>query len=237
MVGSVFLLVFIGLIIWAVMSAQERSREQAATREGLEQYTTQLGSAMGGATEPVTAMNLVATPPRGEALDSLAEDSDGWVNDIRAAQAEVVQLFPDRSLEAVNQLFNEALALYISSAQTFALVPEVQGELRQDVFARAADQRDTASALWSSAIGVLDQMRRAEGMGPSGLRAPTAPVPDMQPGQAPGEIELPVDPEAGEGAEIEVPVDPDAEEAPAEEPVEGDDGTGEGEAEADDGNG
>lgn len=213
---GVFLVVLMGVGIWLVASARERAAATEARRDSLDRYTSQIQSALTGATTPVTEMNLAATPPRGADVDELAGNTDGWIEALRAAQTEVVQIFPEREIEPVNQLFNEALSLYISSAQTFALLPDVRGETRQQLFSRAADQRDTATALWASAIGVLDQMRRDLDLRGSGLQAPSAPAPA---------------PQAPEGEEVEVPVEPEAPEGEAPEdeagegPDENDDGT------------
>lgn len=213
---GVFLIVLVGVGIWLIASAQERAAEARERREAIEAYTDSLRPALGGADETVAEMGLVTTPPRGDALDELAGNTEGWVESLRSVQTQVVEIFPPSEIEPVNQLFNEALSLYISSAQTFALVPDVRGDTRTELFSRAADQRDTASALWASAIGVLDQMRRDHGLTGSGMQAPV-PAPG---GAAPG-AEIPLDPEDLEGLEEQVEM-PDG-------------GTGEGPDENDDG--
>lgn len=203
MVGAVFLLILAGLIIWAIASAQERARQEDAQREAVERYTSDLGTALSGATETVTEMNLVATLPRGNALEELGTSSETWIENLNTTQGQVVQIFPSRDLTSVNELFGEATSLYISSAQTFALVPEVSGGTRNDVFARAADQRDTATALWTSAIGVLDQIRRDLGLRASGLQAPAPPAPeaDLPVGEDGESVEIPIEVEEGEEGE------------------------------------
>lgn len=213
---GVFLIVLAGVAIWLIAGVQERAQQARERREALETYTTSLRGSLEGATETVTEMNLVVTAPRGDELDDLAEDAEGWIESLRGVQTEVVQIFPSREIEPVNQLFNEALSLYISAAQTFALVPEVGGDTRVQLFSRGADQRDTASALWASAVGVLDQMRRDHGLGASGIRppVPAAPEPEAGPG-----VEIPLDPEDLEGLE-ELPGDQQGE-----GPDENDDGT------------
>lgn len=195
---GIFVLVFLGVIAWLIGSARERAQELDAERAALEQYSEQAEAFLSQANEPIREM-VDVTEPSEEVLETLAEDAEGWKTDLQAVQGSLAQILPDPQVTEVNQLFNEALALYSASADTFALVPEARGDLRDQIFMRAAVQRDTASALFETAIGVLNRMRADKDMSASGLLPPAGPpAPPME--VAPGDaIEIPVEDEGGAG--------------------------------------
>ncbi|MGI8775470.1 MAG: hypothetical protein ACR2KQ_10785 [Actinomycetota bacterium] len=194
---GIFVLVFLGVIAWLIGSARERSQELDAERAALEQYSDQVGALLSQANDPIREM-VAVTEPSEEVRETLAEDAEGWKTDLQQVQGSLAQILPDPQVIEVNQLFNEALALYSAAADTFALVPEARGNLRDQIFTRAAVQRDTASALFETAIGVLNRMRADRDMPASGLLPPAGPPA--------GSMEVPA------GEEIEIPVEGGAEE-------------------------
>jgi len=202
---GIFVLVFLGVIAWLVGSARERSQELEASRAGLERYSEEAEKVIGTATTPIREMvELTQLDP--EVVDSLKEDSERWTTELQQVQGSLAQIFPEPQVLEVNQLFNEAFALYGAAAETFALVPDAKGELRQQIFTRASVQRDTASALFETAIAVLNRMRSDKDLPASGLLPPAGPsVPQME---DPSNVEIPVDElegleedPAGDGAE------------------------------------
>lgn len=168
--------VAIGTVIWLVMSAQNEAKELEAKQAVLDQYGDQVEPTL--QTASATALEMAAVTAVPEDPADLAEDSEGWIKNLQGAQTQFAQIFPAPEVEPVNQLFNESLALYVASAETFALVPKAEGKLQADLFIRATVQRDTAAAVWASAIGALDELRDVRDLGPSGLDAPEGPAPD-----------------------------------------------------------
>lgn len=193
---SILGLVALGTIVWLVMSAQNEAKELEAQQTVLDQYTDQVEPVL--QTAAATANEMLALSAIPEDPADLTEDSQGWITNLQDAQTGLSQIFPAPEVDPVNQLFNESIGLYVSSAETLALVPKAEGALQGDLFTRATVQRDTAAAVWESAVAALDELRDVRDLGASGIDAPRAVAPD---------------PLATPGAEVTIPP---AEEAPAE---------------------
>jgi len=184
---AILVLVGIGVIVWLVGSARDEARELRDDQAILDQYTSQIRGALQPLNEPVGEMSALSAPPTGDAVDELADQAERWSASIQAAQTQVTQIFAVDDVAPVNEIMSEAVALYASAAQTFALVPTLEGQAQEEVFARAVQQRDSATALLESAIGVLDVLRKDKEMRASGLRAP-GPQPGAQPATLPSPV-------------------------------------------------
>lgn len=199
---AIFGLVAIGLIIWAIAEARENARELEERQEVLEEYSQQAREALAPAGETVAEMSALTFDE--EALDGLARDAEGWAQSLQETQAAVSQIFGGEEVQSVNELFNEALALYVNAANTFQRVPDIDRRgLQEQFFNQAANVRDTASALYQSAVDVLNQLRNDADLGASGIQAPS-PAQAGQP-ELPEDLELPED----GGEVIEIPGDED----------------------------
>ena len=187
---GIFVLVFLGVIAWLIGSARERQNELEASRTAIRQYTDQAEAALTQADTTIREMVSLAGPID-DAIETLEEDPAKWVTELQQVQGSLAQLLPASELIEVNQLFNEALALYGAAADTFALVPEARGDLQEQIFTRAAVQRDTASAIFETAIGVLNRIRTDKDLPAAGILPPAAPPSDMElPGD--GSVEVPI---------------------------------------------
>lgn len=219
----IFGLVAIGILIALIATLQDRAAETDTRQSALESYVQDVRAPLELASSPASQMSQLTSPPRGDALDTLTEDAAGWVSELQEAQTQLAQIFPEQGVEGVNQLFNEALGFYISSANTFATLPDIsEGAVRQQVFTQAATVRDTAHAVFQSAITVLDQIRADADLGSSGLRPPVTP------GQAPAAETGGAADSSGESTVVVPGEDPEAE---------GDDTGQKGDAEGGDGGG
>jgi hypothetical protein len=184
LIGGIFVLVAIGVVVWLIVSAQDRAKELEAEQADLEQYTTALQPALDSLAPPVQEMIAVAAVPAEEDLDALAEDAEGWMTDIQTAQAVVQQQFVPEEIQPINDLIAESMSLYITAAQTFQMLPDAEGDLRDELFARATQARDSAGSVMTGAIATLDSFRREKEIGASGLRSPAnlpAPAPSTAP--------------------------------------------------------
>lgn len=231
-VVAIFGLVAIGILIALIANIRDRAEDLESRQSVLESYTENVRAPLEMAASPASQMSGLVTPPGGDDLEGLAEDAEAWIAEFQEAQTQLAQNFPGPEATGVNQLFNEALGLYISAANTFATLPDIEaGPARQEVFTQAGVVRDTAHAVFESAITVLDQIREDAELGSSGLRPP------VPAGQAPAveapEIEAPEGSDDAAGDTVVIPGD-DAGSEP-----ESDDGAGgqEGGAEDDDGGG
>lgn len=196
--------VALGTIIWLIGSAQNEAKKLEARQAQLETYNDQIVGVLQQATPVAQDMASVQAPPAdATAADDLAADSERWIAGIQQSQTQVSQIFPAPEVESINELFNEALSLYVAAAQTFALVPDAEGGLQSDIHARAVTQRDTAAAVWTSAIDVLDTLRSSAEMPASGLRPPVSAGQLPDPNAAPGS-EVVIPPEGSEEPETGV---------------------------------
>ena len=197
-------LVAIGTIIWMIGSARNEAKELEDRQAQLETYDDQIQGVLQQATPVAQEMaEIQAVPADEKGLEDLASDSERWVTDLQQFQTQASQVFPAPEVEGINELFNEALTLYVSAAQTFALVPDAEGDLQAQILARAVTQRDTAAELWTSAITVLDTLRSNAEMSASGLRPPVTANQVPDPNASPGtEVTIPPEdsaPPEGEG--------------------------------------
>jgi hypothetical protein len=199
---GILALVAIGIVVWLVGSAREDARTLEQEQQILEDYTADVRGPLQNANPPATEMAAVTAETSGEDLEGLASDAEGWITSFQEAQTQLTQVFPAPPADSVQQLFNEALGLYISAAQTMALLPDIEGAARDEVFTRATVQRDTANALFQSAISVLDGFRSEKELRASGLSAPggSGPMADPAAGASPGfEVEVPTEDDGSGG--------------------------------------
>ena len=195
LISGIFLVVAIGVVIWLIVSAQDRAKQFEEEQAVLESYTTSLQGVLQGATTPAGEMIAVTALPEGDDLAQLVEDAETWVTDLQTAQAVIQQQPAPGEVRSIHSLFGESLQLYVSAAQTLALVPDAEGRLQNELFTRATAQRDSAGRVMEGAIGALDQMRREKDLAASGLRSPTQ-LPPTSPDQ---EIEVSPAPDDGGG--------------------------------------
>jgi type II secretory pathway pseudopilin PulG len=198
-------MVALGTIVWLIGSARNEAKLLEDRQAQLETYGDQAEGVLQQAVPVAQDMNSVqAVPADSKGLDDLAADAERWITGLQQSQTQISQVFPAPEVESVNELFNEALSLYVASAQTFALVPDAEGDLQASIFARAVSQRDTAAAVWASAIGVLDTLRSDAELPASGLRAPAAQNAMPDPAASPGaEVTIPPEDSEMEGHETE----------------------------------
>jgi hypothetical protein len=187
--------VAVGLIWWVISSNQASNDRLEARQETLNDYTGQIRTLTQTITQSATEMSAVAPEPDDAAIEGLKDSATAWSKTFTDAQATLIETFPpSASLGRVNQLFGQALQLYDSAAQTYRLVPDADGDLRVQLLARAAAQRDQASALWTQAVTFVDAQRASAEMDPSSLTAPGAGTeqPTSLPTDLPTEIPSPL---------------------------------------------
>ena len=173
LIGGIFVVVAIGVVVWLIVSAQDRAKQLEQEQREIETYTTSVGSATQAANAPVGEMLAVtAVPETDEDLEALATDADQWITDLQTAQAAVTQQFAPELMQPTNSMFSEAIGLYITAAQTYKLVPDAEGKLRDDIFAQASAQLAAGNQVFGTAIDNLDVIRAEKDIGASGLRSP-----------------------------------------------------------------
>jgi hypothetical protein len=184
----------VGLVWWAISTAQSRADRLEARQETLQEHTGQIRAVSQAITQPAGDMAAVPPTPGDPALKGLAESSDRWAKALTDAQKTLVESFPpNQTLQRANALFQQSLQLYDSAARTYGLVPRAQGRLQTELLARAAAQRDQAAALWGTAVAFVDAARASAEMDASGIA-----VPGSEAQQQPAELPTPA-PDETEG--------------------------------------
>lgn len=193
---SIFGLVAVGVIIWLIMSARNDAAELQKRADALDDYTNQVRSFVQTISGPATEMTELEPIVSEEMTKTLEEDSDRWVKSLQEGRVQLGAVVPPEGAESLHQLFEQSLQAYISAAQTFAIVPQTdQTNLQNLILVRGADQRDVASNLSASAIGILDDERGEVELGVSGVQPPARAQP---PPVNPEEL-LPTPPAGGGG--------------------------------------
>lgn len=198
-VVAVFGLVLVGIVIAVIYNVRENAQETDDRRALLEEYTDDVSAVLQSANSAANELGALAVPPRGEELSSLSEEAEAWIATFEETQGSLAQVITDERVTGVNQLFNEGLALFASSARTMATLPDVDDRAtRTELFTQAATVRDTANALFTSAISVLNLLREDVDLGSSGLQAPILPTSGQPPVTSPEGTEEIVIPGEGE---------------------------------------
>lgn len=193
LVVAFLVLVTAGILIWwLVASNRSEARELEARQDQLRTYTASLENAITSvtpvATDLTTAVDLED--------EELVKQTKKWRNDLATAQTTIGQMTPPEGLEPLNGFLGQALLLYVQSVDQYALLPELEGDTRANVAARANATFQAANSLFVGSIQLLDSERQENDMGSSGLTAPGAPPEGMvAPG---GEVQIP---QGGDGAE------------------------------------
>jgi hypothetical protein len=182
----------VGVVWWAIATAQANADRLEARQETLQEYTGQIRAVSQAITQPAGDMAAVAPEPDEAAVQGLADSSARWAKAFTDAQTTLIESFPaNQTLQRTNSLFQQSLQLYDSAARTYGLVPRAEGKLRTELIARAAAQRDQAAAIWASAVAIVDAARASAEMDASGIPAPGSeaqqqPAPAELPSPAPG---------------------------------------------------
>lgn len=187
----------VGVAWWAIATSQSNADRLEDRQATLEEYTGSIRAVSQGITQASAEMAVVAPNADDGAVEGLAESSGRWAKSFTDAQGPLIESFPPSpALQRANGLFQQALQLYDSAARTYGLVPRAEGQLRTDLLARAAAQRDQATGLWSTAVAFLDAARAAAEMDASGIPVPGSEAADAA--QQPVELPAPA-PDATEG--------------------------------------
>lgn len=200
LIGGMIIAVIVGVSIWAIADAQNKSKEKTERREALEGYVASV-RAFATSLGPVAEdMSLVATAePDFEALE---KDAPTWSEDLAAAQAQIATLQAPDEAEVANGLFGQALTSYSSAARTFESVADAEGELRTELLAQANEEVDQAATLFGLAVDALDaELIEVDGE-LSNLTVPQGTAPAQPPlGDDPNSstIEVPIEPGDGDG--------------------------------------
>lgn len=144
----------------------------------VEDYTARVGNTLQELTQPASSLGAFPPNPSPQELEDLPDTVVTWRNGLRSAQSGSSALEPPADLRNVNVLFVESIIEYLSAVEAYNAVARVKGDAREDRSVRelllrnAADDRNRATALWTTGVALLDDARNDLGLEPSGLGNP-----------------------------------------------------------------
>ena len=172
------------LVWWVVADNRSEAAELERTQDGLETYSTTLEGLVSDI-NPVATDLATASSLKDDQLSTKAKE---WKNQLSTAQTSMAQSLPPEGLEPLGGLLNQALLLYVQSAEQYELLPQLEGKARTEVAAKAAASFQGANNIFASAIEILDSERLDNEMDASRIQTPGLPPESAAPtGLPPGE--------------------------------------------------
>ena len=167
-------LVIVGL--WWVSQSRQKAQERADERKAVETFTDDVEALTEQLSKPATGIAGAASLDDEE----LAKQAQEWKADLTSAQTALSQSLPPEGLDPVGGLLSQALLLYGQSVEQYELLPELEGNVRDQLSGKAAGSFQAANNIIASAIQLIDAERDELGLDASGLTAPAAgPPPEM----------------------------------------------------------
>ena len=185
LVIAFLIVVSVVIAIWAIVANNRSEAQELETaQDQLRTYTASLENVANTVTPVATDLATASE------LDDeqLTKDTKEWRKDLGTAQTTLTQMTPPTGLDPLNGLLSQSLLLYVQAAEQYALLPELEGDTRTQVAAKAGATFQAANNIFASAIQLLDTERQENEMASSGLTAPGAPPESMAPG---GEVQIP----------------------------------------------
>ncbi len=201
--AGVGLALIAGLIVWAFATVRSGAADREGQQDAVEKYTGEIKVAAQLMNADVAEMNAIpldaATLP-----EDLDKDVKLWNKAFTNALTQVSQMIPPPELEEANQLFGQAIQMYMSAADGYELAAKTEDtEAASALLAQFSKQRDQAAGIWQTAIAVLDRERDDLEMTSSRLTPPgmgAVPQPSGSPLDT-TQIEVPpIDEGSGEGS-------------------------------------
>jgi hypothetical protein len=184
-VAILFGLLLVGLIVWSVTSSRSEAAQLEQRQEELEDYTQRVRALIQNLTPAATEMGNAAQLPVGQ----IEKRVDSWNSNFGEAQTTLSQTQPPEDLQPLSQLLLQSILLYVSSAETYELVPGLEADARRDVVTQATVSWTGANNVFASAIALLDDERAEAELRASGLRPPGSGAPPSGPEQGAGSSE------------------------------------------------
>jgi hypothetical protein len=169
----------IGLLIWSVTSSRSEAARLEERQEELEAYSSQVRTLVQNLTPAASEMSGAGEIPPDEIADRVQE----WNRNFGDAQTTLSRTVAPEDLRSLNQLLLQSILLYVSSAETYELVPDLEGTARQSIITQAGVQWTSANNVFASAIALLDGELQEADLRISGLRPPGSSAPPSGPAE------------------------------------------------------
>ena len=163
---------------WWVADSRSDAEALETTQEQLQTFTTDLRTIVQNLTPLTTEIASASTLED----DELLEKTKAWKNQLADVQTTLGQVVPPSDMPALTGLVSQSMVLYGESIDLYQLVPDLEGDARDQISAKASGSFQAANNLFSIMIQLVDGERAESELQPSGLTAPgaqeTAPAPD-----------------------------------------------------------
>lgn len=181
-------LAIIGIVMWRVGVANSEASKLEARQDKLREYTSAVTEHVDKVSETIREMlGAPFNTANPEALADLEASTERWIDDLEATGALIQEVVPPDDLVAANVNLQQSFRIYSSSAKIYALIPgEDRNKKIQDLIDRAAEVREQAGVIMTSALGMLDEARREAEMAAAGIDVPAQMTPIL-PSPAPAD--------------------------------------------------
>jgi hypothetical protein len=158
----VLLIAAVGGTVAAISSNNSEDRDQQIA---VEDYTDRVRNTLTALSQPVSSLAAFPPNPTEQELKQLPDAVARWKTALREVQSGSGELKPPPELKNVNILFVESIIGYLSAVDELNAVTRVEGDSRKDRIVRelllrnAADDRNRATAVWSTGVALLDEAR------------------------------------------------------------------------------
>jgi hypothetical protein len=161
-------IIIVIVALWAIANARSDAAELEDRQGALRTYTDGIRGFIETVNGPASEMTGAARLSDG----GLARRAKAWTKAFTGAQAQLSQLVPAAGTESTNRLIQNSFFLYSSAAQTFSLVPDVEGKDKDKLTTQGTTQLVAAGGVFTEAITLLDDARSEAELSASGLSAP-----------------------------------------------------------------
>jgi hypothetical protein len=185
LIAGTVLAVIAGLVIWAVVAAQSRSEDLAAEQDRLVDYTSEIRSILQLVRVPASEMTQAPTSAK-DGIGSLEKDAVTWLSALTNAQQQIQGVPAPPGMDSINAAFLQSINTYAGAGRTYELAVKVDGDVLEEILARAGEQREQAGSQWQLATDLLDQERADADMSASDLPVPAEAIPGAAPSGSEG---------------------------------------------------
>lgn len=176
--AAILVVVLIAAVGGSIAVINSNNNADEGKRQAVQDYTDRVRNTLTALTQPASAMAAFPPNPTEQDLEQLPDAVDQWREGFRNAQSGSGDLKPPADLRNINVLFIESIIEYDSAADAYRAVTRIRGDSRQDRILReltlrnAGEDRTRATAIWTTAVALLDEEREELGLDASQMTNP-----------------------------------------------------------------
>jgi hypothetical protein len=181
--AAIIVVVLIAALGGTIAAINSNNSAQQEKKAAVNDYTARVRTTLQELSQPVASLAAFPPQPSQRQLRQLPDAIVTWRNGIEGAQSSSSELRPPEDLQNVNVMFVESIIEYLSAINSYEAVTRVKGESRADrrlrelLIRNASDDRNRATALWTTGVALLDETRQELGLDPSRITNPLLGTP------------------------------------------------------------